>query len=67
MRGVEGKKGEGEGEMGREREGRSAGLCSEGIQRTWMGEDRVERRREMERRIWARCGAWAPDLRVRAA
>jgi hypothetical protein len=64
-RGERGVKGDGSGEMGRLRDGRSAGLEEELVQRRYMGDVREEMRRANLRRILARLGEWAPDLKVR--
>ena len=59
--------GEGDEEIGRSRDGRSAGLCSEGIHRRWIGAVDLAARSANSRRSFARCGAWAPDLKVSMA
>ena len=64
--GEEGRKGVGVGEMGRDLDGRSAGLLDEWTQRRKRGNLREDRRRDSLRRILARWGLWAPDLRVEA-
>jgi len=65
--GQEGEKGSGKGEMGSEREGRSAGFVEEEVQRRGRGEVRDFMRWAKLRRIFARSGEWAPDLKERRA
>ena len=61
-----GAKKRGELVKGRWREGKSAGLCSEGIQRRYVGACDLEMAVERRRRSLARRGWWAPDVREAA-
>jgi hypothetical protein len=66
-RGERGVNGDRSGEMERLQDGRSVGLEEELVQRRYMGDVREEMRRVNLRRILARLGEWAPDLKVRRA